>query len=79
MKNVANVVMARMRYRNQQMKVWAKDHGFYYDTVMKTIYGQRGVRGAGESARIIEALKKDGLWPDEPPEATDPGGNSAHA
>lgn len=68
MRNVANVVMARLRYRNQKAKIWAADNGFVYDTVMKTIYGQRGVRGTGESARIIEALKRDDLWPDEPPE-----------
>jgi len=64
-RNVANVVMARFRLRNETAKEWAQRHGFKLDTVYKTIYGTRGKAERGESLRIKEGLRRDGFWPEE--------------
>lgn len=69
MKNVANVVMSRLRLKNVSAKAWAEENGFKVDTVYKTIYGIRGRSDRdGESAKIREGLRRDGYWPEEPAE-----------
>ncbi len=64
-KSVANFVISQMRLKAMTVKGWAEANNHKPDTVYKIIHGTRGKQARGESAKIINGLKRDGFWPAE--------------